>query len=101
MAIDPALYSDLNAAAATCQASYDAFCASIPAYKAAHDAMRKAVLLSAPGVPLARAGTDEPATNHAINALITGQPFDFAAAVENAWGQYASPEAEQPQESGE
>ncbi|MFB9950034.1 hypothetical protein ACFFP0_14320 [Rhizobium puerariae] len=93
MAIDPALYSELNATAATCQTAYDAFLASIPAYNAAHDAMRKAVLDAAPGVPLVRAGTGEPATNFAINALITGQPFDFLAAVENAWGEYAAQEA--------
>lgn len=89
MAIDPNLFSNLTAAAATCQAAYDAFFASIPAYDVAHDALRRAVIAKAPAVPLVRAGTEEPATNAAISALSSGQPFDFAAAAGSAWGVYA------------
>lgn len=93
MAINPVLLENLNAAAATCQTAYDAFLASILVYNEAHDAIRKAVMAEAPGVPLVRAGTVEPATNAAISALASGQPFDFAAAVSSAWAGFVQEEA--------
>jgi len=86
MAADPELLSDLNAAAATCQAAYNAFLASLPAFDTAHAALRRAEINAAPGVSLSRAGTGEPATNAAIAALSARRPFDFAAAVALGWG---------------